>query len=72
VRSAGYELAFTSVSGANDGGSNPLRLRRYNVEPYRARTFELVLAGACDLIRIKDTVAGTRARRLLNSALGTS
>ena len=72
VRSAGYELAFTSVSGANDGGSNPLRLRRYNVEPYPARTFELVLAGACDLIRIKDTVAGTRARRLLNSALGTT
>jgi peptidoglycan/xylan/chitin deacetylase (PgdA/CDA1 family) len=72
VRSAGYELAFTSVSGANDGGSNPLRLRRYNVEPYPARTFELVLAGACDLIRIKDSVAGTQARRLLNSALGTT
>ena len=27
--------------------------------------------GACDLIALKDTVAGTRARRLFNQALGT-
>jgi peptidoglycan/xylan/chitin deacetylase (PgdA/CDA1 family) len=72
VREAGYEVAFTSVSGSNAPGADPLRLRRYNVEPYPARTFELVLAGACDLIRLKDTGPGTRARRLLNSALGTS
>lgn len=72
LRQAGYEVAFTSVSGANDGGTDPLRLHRYNVEPYPARTFELVLAGACDLIGWKDTVAGTHARRLLNAALGTS
>src|SRR6266540_2279553 len=44
----------------------------YRVEPYSARTFELVLAGACDLIGIKDTVPGTHTRRLLNAALGTS
>ena len=50
----------------------PLRLQRYNVEPYPARTFELVLSGACDLIALKDTVAGTHARRLVNAALGTS
>jgi hypothetical protein len=36
------------------------------------RTFELVLAGACDLIAVKDTVSGTRARRVFNAALGTS
>jgi peptidoglycan/xylan/chitin deacetylase (PgdA/CDA1 family) len=72
LRQAGYEVAFTSVSGSNDRGTDPLRLHRYNVEPYRARTFELVLAGACDLIGWKDTVAGTHARRLLNAALGTS
>ena len=30
------------------------------------------LAGACDLISLKDTVAGTHARRLFNQALGTS
>ena len=41
------------------------RLRRYNVEPYPPRTFELVLAGACDLIAVKDTVPGTYARRAL-------
>jgi len=72
LRQAGYDVAFTSVSGANDSSTDPLRLHRYNVEPYPARTFELVLAGACDLIGWKDTVAGTHARRLLNAALGTS
>jgi peptidoglycan/xylan/chitin deacetylase (PgdA/CDA1 family) len=72
VRQAGYDLAFTSVSGSNTSGSDPLRLHRYNVEPYPARTFELVLSGACDLIAVKDTVSGTHARRLFNAALGTS
>jgi peptidoglycan/xylan/chitin deacetylase (PgdA/CDA1 family) len=72
IRQAGYELAFTSVSGTNGPRTDPLQLHRYNVEPYPARTFELVLSGACDLIGLKDTVAGTHARRLLNAALGTS
>jgi peptidoglycan/xylan/chitin deacetylase (PgdA/CDA1 family) len=72
VRQAGYDVAFTAVSGANTPTSDPLQLRRYNVEPYSARTFELVLAGACDLIAVKDTVTGTRARRVFNAALGTS
>jgi peptidoglycan/xylan/chitin deacetylase (PgdA/CDA1 family) len=72
VRQAGYDLAFTAVSGANTPSSDPLQLRRYNVEPYSPRTFELVLAGACDLIAVKDTVTGTHARRLFNAALGTS
>jgi peptidoglycan/xylan/chitin deacetylase (PgdA/CDA1 family) len=72
VRQAGYTLAFTAVSGANGPQSDPLQLRRYNVEPYSRRTFELVLAGACDLIAVKDTVTGTHARRLFNAALGTS
>ena len=35
---------------ANGPAANPFRLGRYNVEPYPPRTFELVLAGACDLI----------------------
>jgi len=72
VRQAGYDVAFTAVSGANSPATDPLQLRRYNIEPYPSRTFELVLAGACDLISIKDTVTGTRARRLFNAALGTS
>ena len=72
VQQAGYKLAFTSVSGANGPATDRFRLRRYNVEPYPARTFELVLAGACDLISAKDTVLGTHARRALNSALGTA
>ena len=72
LRQAGYEIAFTSVSRGNGRTANPFRLGRYNVEPYSSRTFELVLSGACDLIAVKDTVAGTHARRLFNQALGTS
>jgi peptidoglycan/xylan/chitin deacetylase (PgdA/CDA1 family) len=72
LRQAGYEVAFTSVSGSNRPTTDPLQLHRYNVEPYPLRTFELVLQGACDLIALKDTVAGTHARRLFNAALGTS
>jgi peptidoglycan/xylan/chitin deacetylase (PgdA/CDA1 family) len=72
VQQAGYKLAFTSVSGANGPVSDRFRLRRYNVEPYPARTFELVLSGACDLIAVKDTVLGTHARRAFNAALGTA
>jgi peptidoglycan/xylan/chitin deacetylase (PgdA/CDA1 family) len=72
VQQAGYKLAFTSVSGANGPATDRFRLRRYNVEPYPARTFELVLAGACDLIAVKDTVAGTHVRRAFNAALGTA
>ncbi len=72
VQQAGYKLAFTSVSGGNGPATDRFRLRRYNVEPYPPRTFELVLAGACDLISAKDTVLGTHARRALNAALGTA
>jgi hypothetical protein len=31
-----------------------------------------VLAGACDLISLNDTVTGTHARLVFNAALGTS
>ena len=72
VQQAGYKLAFTSVSGANGPASDRFRLRRYNIEPYPARTFELVLSGACDLIAVKDTILGTHARRAFNAALGTA
>jgi peptidoglycan/xylan/chitin deacetylase (PgdA/CDA1 family) len=72
LKQAGYDIAFTSISRSNGADADPYRLGRYNVEPYPSRTFELVLAGACDLIALKDTVAGTHARRLFNQALGTS
>jgi peptidoglycan/xylan/chitin deacetylase (PgdA/CDA1 family) len=72
VQQSGYKIAFTSVSGANGAATDRFRLRRYNVEPYPARTFELVLSGACDMIAVKDTVAGTHVRRAFNAALGTA
>ena len=59
VQQAGYKLAFTAVSGANGPGSDRFQLLRYNIEPYSSRTFELVLAGACDALSVKDTVVGT-------------
>src|SRR5262249_7478060 len=72
VRQAGYDVAFTAVSGANSPASDPLQLPRYTLEPYPPPTSELVLSGACDLIALKDTVSGTHARRIFNAALGTS
>src|SRR6266571_7246393 len=35
VRQAGYDVAFTAVSGSNSQATDPLQLRRYNIEPYR-------------------------------------
>ena len=72
LRRAGYEAAFTTVTGSNRQGANPLALRRYNVEPYPASTLALVLQGACDAIAFKDSKAGTTARRAFNSVLGTA
>ena len=72
LKQTGYELAFTSISGSNGPRTDPFQLHRYNVEPYPSRTFELVLSGACDLIAVKDTIAGTHARRWFNAMLGTS
>jgi peptidoglycan/xylan/chitin deacetylase (PgdA/CDA1 family) len=70
VQQAGYKLGFTAVSGVNTPDSDRFQLLRYNVEPYSARTFELVLAGACDPLSVKDTVAGTYVRRTVTRALG--
>ena len=70
VQQAGYKLGFTAVSGANDPDSDRFQLLRYNIEPYSARTFELVLTGACDALSVKDTVPGTHARRSLTRLLG--
>jgi peptidoglycan/xylan/chitin deacetylase (PgdA/CDA1 family) len=70
VQQAGYKVGFTAVSGANNPGSDRFQLLRYNIEPYSARTFELVLAGACDALSVKDTVPGTHVRRRLTRLLG--
>jgi peptidoglycan/xylan/chitin deacetylase (PgdA/CDA1 family) len=70
VQQAGYKLGFTAVSGVNTPDSDRFQLLRYNVEPYSARTFELVLAGACDPLSVKDTVAGTYVRRTVTRVLG--
>ncbi len=72
VQQAGYKVAFSAVSGANTPASDRFQLLRYNVEPYSARTFELVLSGACDLLSVKDTVLGTHARRAFTRVLGTA
>jgi peptidoglycan/xylan/chitin deacetylase (PgdA/CDA1 family) len=72
VRQAGYKLGFSAVSGANDSATDRFQLFRYNVEPYSARAFELVLEGACDVLSLKDTVPGTHARRAVTRMLGVA
>jgi peptidoglycan/xylan/chitin deacetylase (PgdA/CDA1 family) len=72
VRQAGYKLGFSAVSGANDSSTDRFQLFRYNVEPYSARAFELVLAGSCDVLSLKDTVPGTHARRAVTRMLGVA
>jgi len=71
VRQAGYKLAFSAIFGANSPQSDRFQLRRYSVEPFSPRSFELVLAGACDALAVKDGETGTRVRRALMSAMGT-
>ena len=72
VQQAGYKLAFTAIFGANSPCSDRFQLRRYSMEPFSARSFELVLAGACDLLALKDSETGTRMRRALMAAMGTA
>lgn len=69
---AGYEVAFTTVTGSVSRRSDPLLLRRYNVEPYPTSTLELVLRGACDAMALKDSRPGTAARRAFNAVLRTA
>jgi peptidoglycan/xylan/chitin deacetylase (PgdA/CDA1 family) len=71
VQQAGYTLAFTGIFGANSPESDRFQLRRYSIEPFSARSFELVLAGACDVLALKDGETGTRMRRALMAAIGT-
>jgi peptidoglycan/xylan/chitin deacetylase (PgdA/CDA1 family) len=71
VEEVGYKLAFSAVFGANSPQSDRFQLRRYSAEPFSARSFELVLAGACDVLAVKDGETGTRVRRALMSAIGT-
>jgi hypothetical protein len=72
LRRLGYEAAFTTITGSNGQGADPLAVKRYNVEPYPASTLALVLGGACDALALKDTRAGTGARRVFNRVLGTA
>jgi len=72
LRRGGYDTAFTTVTGSNGPGADPFTLKRYNVEPYPARTLELVLRGACDRMAVKDSRSGTTARRAFNRVLRTT
>ena len=73
LKQAGYEVAFTSISGANGPADRPAPARTATTSSRtrRARSSSCSPARATSS-RVKDTVAGTHARRLFNAALGTS
>ena len=71
VQQAGYKLGFTAIFGADSPQSDRFQLRRYSIEPFSERSFEFVLAGACDVLAVKDGETGTRVRRAVMSAIGT-
>jgi peptidoglycan/xylan/chitin deacetylase (PgdA/CDA1 family) len=71
VRDAGYQVAFSTLPGAVRLDDPRWTLRRYNVEPFSLYSFCRMLEGDCDLIALKDSPAGLRAKRLLNRLLGT-
>jgi len=70
VQQAGYKLGFSAVAGPNGPQSDRFQLLRYAIEPFSARSLELVLSGACDVLSVKDSVVGTRVRRSVRRAIG--
>lgn len=70
VRHAGYQICFTGIAGTNLPPSNPLRLRRYNVEDFGMRYFKSLLDGSADLLRLKDSTLGVSVKTLVNRTLG--
>jgi peptidoglycan/xylan/chitin deacetylase (PgdA/CDA1 family) len=66
VRAAGYELAFTTIPAINRAGANPLRIARHNVEDYGIPYFSALLDGSAELLRLKDTRVGYRAKLTIN------
>jgi peptidoglycan/xylan/chitin deacetylase (PgdA/CDA1 family) len=74
VRDSGYRTSFVTVPGANSIARvrSGQWIRRYNAEPLADYTFARLLDGSCDLVRVKDTPMGNKAKRLLNGVLGTA
>jgi peptidoglycan/xylan/chitin deacetylase (PgdA/CDA1 family) len=70
VRQAGYDLCFTTTPGRNTGKFNRWRIRRYNVENFGLTYFRCLLDGSADVIGMKDTKLGYRAKALANRMLG--
>lgn len=71
VEEAGYQVAFTGITGPASPRDPRFEVPRYNVEPLPAATFERLLLGDCDLMAWKDSQAGIAAKRWLNRALGS-
>lgn len=68
VAEAGYDMAFATLPGINrPGRSNPLALRRHNVEDYGLGFFRALLDGSGDLLALKDTRAGYRLKQLVGA-----
>ena len=70
VRSAGYQLAFTTLPGINRPPLHRYRIKRHNVEDFGMDYFQALLDGSAALLRLKDTRAGYWVKRLANRARG--
>jgi peptidoglycan/xylan/chitin deacetylase (PgdA/CDA1 family) len=66
VRAAGYELAFTTIPAINRADARALGIARHNVEDYGLPYFAALLDGRAELLRLKDTRLGYRAKLTLN------
>jgi len=72
VMQAGYELCFTTIPGTNLADADPFSLKRVNVEDFGIRFFRNLLDGSADVLALKDTRVGYRAKAWANRALRSS
>ena len=72
VEEAGYTVAFSTLPGGNDPTRGKFALRRHNVEDYGLGYFRALLDGSADLLALKDTQLGYRAKGYVNRIMGAS
>lgn len=70
VRACDYQVCFTTIPGRNTGHFSRWRVRRYHVENFGMIYFRCLLDGCADIVGIKDTKFGYKAKQLFNRMIG--